>query len=569
MKNTAVRALTVLALVLGLAAAGLAQTKTLTILHANDTHSALLPIGHPSAPGPFKSAVGEDPVTGPGHAALVRDVGGIARMAALIKSIKARGGNVLTLHAGDACVGSFEFNKYLGYPELKIMEGLYDAMALGNHEFDLGIQNLANVVNGLYGDAGPVTLPLLCANIEFAGLPVEGLIQKSIVKEIDGVKVGIFGVITEEPMYFEAEVIAQFGKSVYEDAGEQAYALRAAGCEIVVCLSHLGTLGDLYGLADNVPGIDIIVGGHSHDLFDQAVVRGGKIVVQAGSHGRWLGELAVDYEPGVGVTLRSWTAWPVDSRIVADPLVHARVNELRRGIVTDPRFGTVYSSLVALAERDIEKEWPEDSAYRDTPLGILVADAMKKALEGAGWAVDCVLDAHGYTSFGIAAGKVVGSDIMRAVPYGYDPETGLGFKLVVAPLPPALILGGLEYSVAYLPYARDICIQPSGLTFAYDSSKPPAANLGDISRLDPMSVRIGDEYVAAYVGDPTKYYFVGMSEQVFDFLNNLVGGGLVKYDTGLLEYNAVRDFMRGLRRVDYVSEGRVIDTAALTTTAIK
>ena len=302
MRNKAGRTLAVVALVLGLAALGLAQTKTLTILHANDTHSALLPIGHPSAPGPFKEMAGEEPLTGPGHAGLIRDVGGIARMAALIKEIKARGGNVLTLHGGDACVGSFEFNKYLGYPELKIMEGLYDAMTLGNHEFDLGIQNLANVINGAYGDLGPVTLPLLCSNIEFADLPVEGLIQKSIIKEFDGLKVGVFGVITEEPMYFGPEVIAQFGQSVLLDAAEQAYLLRAAGCQIVVCLSHLGTLGDLYGLAENVPGIDIVVGGHSHDLFEQAVVRNGKIVVQAGSHGRWLGELTVDYEPGVGVT---------------------------------------------------------------------------------------------------------------------------------------------------------------------------------------------------------------------------------------------------------------------------
>ena len=237
--------------------------------------------------------------------------------------------------------------------------------------------------------------------------------------------------------------------------------------------------------------------------------------------------------------------------------------------MADPRFGTVYSTLVALAERDIEKEWPEDGAYRDTPLGNLVSDSIFSAMAGAGWPVDCVLDAHGYTSFGIAAGKVVGADILRAVPYGYDAESGLGFKLVLAPLPGALILAGLEYSVAYLPFARDICIQPSGLTFAYDSSKPPAANLGQISRLDPMSVKIGDEYVAL---NPNKYYMVAMTDQVFNYFSNLVaqvGITLVKYDTGLFEYNAVRDFMRELRRVDYVSEGRVIDTAAVTAAAIK
>jgi hypothetical protein len=172
--------------------------------------------------------------------------------------------------------------------------------------------------------------------------------------------------------------------------------------------------------------------------------------------------------------------------------------------------------------------------------------------------VHCVLDPLGYTEFGIPAGKVVGNDILRAVPYGYDPASGLGFKLVIAPLPGQFILGALEYTVAYVEYTDSLCVQPSGLTFAYDSSKPPAAKLGDISRLDPMSVKIGDEYVAANL---QKIYYVGMTDQVFRFLNSLVGGSLVKIDTGLFEYNAVRDFMQALRFVAYRSEGRVIDTA--------
>ncbi|MFO7733529.1 MAG: hypothetical protein R6X21_07745, partial [Candidatus Aminicenantes bacterium] len=124
----------VLAFVLGLAALGLCQTKTLTILHTNDTHSAMLPFGHPALPGPFALLKGIPGAGwGPGalsagRAADVRETGGIARMATLIKSLRAGNRNVLALHAGDVFVGSFEFNKYLGYPELKIMESLYDAM---------------------------------------------------------------------------------------------------------------------------------------------------------------------------------------------------------------------------------------------------------------------------------------------------------------------------------------------------------------------------------------------------------------------------------------------------------
>ncbi len=557
MVKNAGKTLGVLALILGLSVLGCAQTKTLTILHANDTHSALLPFGHPSMPGPFAWLGG-----GHGRAALVRESGGIARMATLIKKIRAMKKDVLALHAGDVFVGSFEFNKYLGYPELMIMENLYDAMALGNHEFDLGLDALAGVVSGQLAGGDPVALPLLNANVDFNGLPLSGMIQKSIIRTVNGVKVGIFGVVNEDAENYSAEVISRFSGDVYTVAGTQAGLLRAAGCDVVICLSHLGTMADFMGLADNVPGIDIIVGGHSHDLFEEAVVRGGKIIVQAGDYGRFLGELTVNYESGKGVSLVDWYAHPVDSRIKPDPRIHAQLNALREGVVRDPRFGPVYSQIVALAGRDIEKDWPKTGPNRDGALGNLVTDAMRKALTDAGFHVDCVLDAFGYTATSIQAGKVVGADVMRAVPYGYDPVSGLGFKIVLAPLPPELILGGLEYSTSYVEYTTALCIQPSGLTFTYDSSKPPAAGLGQFSRLDLMSVKIGNEYVAQYVGVPNKYYYVAMSEQVFNFLNGLVGGNLVKIEPNpaIFEYNAVRDFMRSLRFVNYKSEGRVKDT---------
>ena len=554
------KTLGVLALVLGLSVLGCAQPKTLTILHTNDTHSALLPFGHPSFPGPFSWLA-----TAHGRAALVRDSGGIARMATLIKKLRARKDNVLTLHAGDVFVGSFEFNKYLGYPELKIMENLYDAMSLGNHEFDLGLDALARVVSGQLSGGDPVALPLLCANIDFTDLPLAGIVQKSIIRKVGGVKVGIFGVVNEDAENYSKEVIDRFSKDVYTVAGVQAGLLRAAGCEVIICLSHLGTMADLMGLADSVAGIDIIVGGHSHDLFEDAVVRNGKIIVQAGDYGRYLGELTVKYETGHGVSLVDWYVHPVDSRIKPDPRIQGQLNALRDGVVRDPRFGPVYSRIVALAGRDIDKDWPATGQFRDTPLGNLVTDAMKKAAKNAGFQVDFALDALGYVAYGIQAGKVVGSDIMRAVPYGYDRVSGLGFKLVVVPMPPSLVLGGLEYSTSVVEYTRDLCIQTSGLTYAYDSSKTPAS-FGQLNgRLDPMSVLLTNgESVYTAAADPAKYYSVVMTEQVFNFLKNLVapmGITLVSFDTGIFEYNAVRDYMQSLRFVTYHSEGRVKDTA--------
>ena len=81
---------------------------------------------------------------------------------------------------------------------------------------------------------------------------------------------------------------------------------------------------------------------------------------------------------------------------------------------------------------------------------------------------------------------------MRAVPYGYHSASGLGFKVVVVPLPGELLLGLLEYSVSMIEATSDLCLQPSGLTFAYDSSKP-AAPFGSLSRMDPFSVRLNGD----------------------------------------------------------------------------
>lgn len=569
MERKAGRILVVLLLVAAISVPGLAQTKVLTILHTNDTHSAMLPFTHQPYPSPFAWLWPNhrqgwiDQFRGPGG--FDRDYAGIARMATLIKRFRMTKPNVLAFHAGDVFVGSFMFNKFLGYPELKIMEGLYDAMAPGNHEFDLGMDTLAGVLSGLIAGGPAVTVPMLNANYDLTGHALAGLLRPSIVRMVDGVKVGVFGLGNEDPTNFSAEMIARFaGDELWTAAGTQAGMLRAEGCQVVICVSHLGTMPDLEGLSQ-VPGIDVIVGGHSHDLFDRAVLRNGKVIVQAGSHGRWLGELRLAVNSRGGVKFLGWRAHEVGKSVRPDPEVQAQLEVLQMLVETDPRFGLVFTEPVAYAVRNIDNDWPASGPFRDSALGNLVSDAMKSALlaDPSVPPVHCVLDPAGYTEFGIPAGKIVGNDVLRAVPYGYDPASGLGFKLTVVPLNGRTILGLLEYTLTYIEYTTSLAVQPSGLTFAYDSSKPPAENIGDISRLDPMSVKIGDEYVAMNLD---KVYFIGMTDQVYKFLNALTGGQIsTKFDPvpAIFEYDAVRDFVQSLRFVNYVSEGRVMDTAAI------
>jgi 2',3'-cyclic-nucleotide 2'-phosphodiesterase (5'-nucleotidase family) len=555
-------------LVLGLTVFSGAQMKKLTILDTNDTHSAMVPFetGSIPAPGlePDAAAMIKAGIWDAQPFPAYRSHAGIARMASFIKKLKRIDQNVLTLNAGDVFVGSFEFNKFLGYPELKIMEKLYDVMELGNHEFDLGLDTLAGILSGQIAGGAPVNLPILCANVNFTGTGLAGGIQPSMIKTVGGIKVGIFGLVTQEPQNYSNEVNSRFPYP-YEDpnpantlwyyAAQLAGGLKQQGCDVVICLSHLGTPVDLI-LADNVPSIDVIVGGHTHDAYARPIIRSGKIIVQAGCFGLYLGELKLNVGNG-GVTLDSWVLHPVEGRVKEDPEVRNVVNRVVSGVVSDPRFGPVYTQRVALALRDLPKSWPANSQNRDTAVGNLVTDAFRNRLTKAGFPVDCALDVLGYEGADIFAGKVVGNNIMRAVPYGYDPVSGLGFKVVVVPLPGALLLGGLEYAADMVTQTTDLAVQASGLTYTYDSSKPPAQNMGDFSRIDLSSVLVGGKPV-----DPGNLYYVAMSEQVFNVLNSLAGNQLSSISTGLFEYNLVRDYMKSLNVVCRKSEGRIKDTAA-------
>jgi 2',3'-cyclic-nucleotide 2'-phosphodiesterase (5'-nucleotidase family) len=246
-----------------------AQRTHLTILHTNDTHSTMFPYGPTD------------------------NWGGIARVSALIKEIKAERRNVLVLNSGDVFVGTFEFNKYLGYPELKIMEGLYDAMALGNHEFDLGLEPLLGVVSGQLGGGQPVAMPFLCANVNLDSMPdLKNFIRPYVVKQVGGLKVGLVGVVGTNPIDYSPEIYTLLSDPL-QAAGQAAFDLRyVEGVDIVICLSHLGMTYDKLALSQ-VPGIDIIVGGHTNDPTFEPVIAGGKIIVQAGEFGRYLGDLTV------------------------------------------------------------------------------------------------------------------------------------------------------------------------------------------------------------------------------------------------------------------------------------
>lgn len=256
-----------------------ADTKTLTVLHTNDVHSRIDPF----------------PMDGSRNAGL----GGVAARAALINDIRKENDNVLLLDAGDIFQGTPYFNIYKGEPEIKAMAAMgYDAATMGNHDFDAGMENFATQLQH-------ANFPIIICNYEFNNTPLEGKTIPYKIINKGGIKIGILGIGIEGKGLIPDNL---FGNTVYKNpiecANRTANILKKEGCDLIICLSHLG---DKYNddkisdeiLAKECYDIDLIIGGHTHRFFTEPrkyTNRKGRetLVNQVGWGGIQLGRL--DYE---------------------------------------------------------------------------------------------------------------------------------------------------------------------------------------------------------------------------------------------------------------------------------
>ncbi len=260
------------------------QITKLTILHTNDVHSRLDPF----------------PVDGTKYQGL----GGVTKRAALIKKIRGEESNVLLFDCGDIVQGTPYFNMFGGTPEYEMMNAMkYDASTLGNHDFDSGIQRLADLQK-------LATFPMINCNYDLKNTPLNGLIVPHRVFEKNGIKVGVYGIgINLKGLVTDK----QTGNLVYHDPIEMGNAAAAVlkhdlKCDLVVCLSHLGykyrenKVSDII-MAQNSKDVDIILGGHTHSFLDKPDLiknqEGETVMVnQVGWAGIRLGRLDITFEKG-------------------------------------------------------------------------------------------------------------------------------------------------------------------------------------------------------------------------------------------------------------------------------
>lgn len=281
-----------------LAALGANEVR-LVILHTNDTHSRIDPF--PEDGGRFAG------------------LGGAARRATLVNRVRKAHEHVLLLDSGDIFQGTPYFNFFKGEIEFKTMSGMgYDVATLGNHDFDNGVDGLVSMLPHAAFD-------FVSANYDASDSPLAPHLQPHVIRILGGIKVGIFGL----GIAFDRLVLPALHDGVrYNDpiiaAKQQVEALRNAGCQVVVCLSHLGYnyRGDRVSdtdLAQAVPGIDLVLGGHTHTFLDAPDVynhgEASTIVSQVGWAGMRLGRIDLIFGPDG--RQRRWysSVYPVDRQI--------------------------------------------------------------------------------------------------------------------------------------------------------------------------------------------------------------------------------------------------------------
>lgn len=309
-------------------------------------------------------------------------LGGYARQATLIKSIRNSEGELLLLNGGDTFQGTIFFNTYMGLADLAFMNYVgYDAMAVGNHEFDKGPELLAQFIKG-------ANFPLLAANINASGDEhLRGRIRKSYIKLIDGEKVGIVGAITPSVHQISAPGDDVVMLDIVASVQAEVDRLTADGVDKIVLVSHVGYSSEVW-LAKQIRNLDVVVGGHSHTFLGSGpglpegapeyptVVENASgdtaLVVQAWHQGMVLGKLDVEFDRAGKV--KSWKGGPIPiiEDITEDPVVKAMIDAFNMP-VAELKDKVIGSTAIAI---------PRSGSF--SPMANLIADAQLAATQQHG-----------------------------------------------------------------------------------------------------------------------------------------------------------------------------------------
>ncbi len=471
--------------------------KTFTILHTNDLHSNLIGMGPASDYTPF--TLNDDTTRG-----------GFARLATLMatrKDARKNQGPVLILDGGDYSMGTAfgaAIRETGGELQLLSLMG-YDATTFGNHDFDLGPEGLAKAIS-VASKAG--RLPAVVgSNTDFSKddatlsdlqrLAKAGVIRRYTVIERGGIRFGIFGLMGKESIFYTSGAGAITFPDAIETAKEMVAVLRETEkVDVIICLSHGGveqnkdgtfTDGEDVRLAKAVPGIDVVIGAHTHTELKEAIIVNGRTpVVQTGKYGQNLGELMITLDGGK-LTVEFYKLHPIDDTIAGDRAIADEIEKYKK-TVTEVVFASRGYSIdqpLAIAPQDLPNTFTDIDV--GTPLANLITDSFRKATKA-----DIGLNANGTMRAGLTRGKSgvqTVYDVFAVAPLGAGVvDTTAGSTLVTGYFTGQELKHLLEFFLVDNPaHPGEYFPRVSGMRFRYDTSRPQfdvvtAIELGDLDR---------------------------------------------------------------------------------------
>lgn len=507
----------------------------LNILHINDLHSRIEPINK------------SDSTCSAADAEKKECFGGIARVKGAIDARRAELGpnaNILVLDAGDQFQGSLFYTQYKSGPVAEFMNGIgFDAMAIGNHEFDDGPAELLKLINA-------VKFPIISGNTKIAdGSELKDKFKGYVVKEMGGQKVGVVSVLATDT----GETSSPGDKVSFED--EVTYLkgavkeLQDQGVNKIVLLSHVGYVRD-QEIAREVDGIDVIVGGHSHTLLSSTDPKAAGPyptlvknpsgvdvpVVTAYAYSKYLGDLSVTFDDN-GV-VKSATGAPklLDAAVAQDEGFNKRVAELAAPLEEMKKKEIGVSEAAIDGSREVCR-------VKECSMGNLVADALLDRVKDQG--ITIAIQNGGGLRASIDAGPVTMGEVLTVLPFQNSIAT---FQIKGADLQAAL-----ENGASQIEEGAGRFVQASGLKYTFDRSKPAG------SRIVSVEVKEGDNFVKL---DPEKTYGVVTNNYTRtggDGFKTFATNAINPYDFGPSLEDAVAAYIGAHSPYKPYTDGRIVD----------
>lgn len=421
------------------------------------------------------------------------EVGGFAKLKAAMARVQETYPDSFVLDAGDFSMGTpYQTIFAREASELHMMASLgFDATTFGNHEFDYRALGLASMLEA----AEDVDLPLLIANIDWEKTLEDVALEEDAkalrdacdtygvkpytVIERGGVRAAVFGLIGENAVDYAPESGLLFQDAKTAAADTVAQIKDEENVDLIICLSHCGTIENEtdvmeetedYLLAEAVPDIDLIISGHSHTALDEAVQAGDTYIVSCGSYNAYKGHAVMKKKAGGRYELSSYELIPLDETIEGDAAVDAELAQYKQ--LADVHYfrGYGYAAEQVIAFNDIDFT-PVNRlglTQGEEPLGSLIADSYRYALEQAGEEADVTIVPLGVIRGSLLKGGVTVSDAFNISSLGYGKDGSSGYPLVKAYLTGKELktIAEVDASISdFMGVARLYC---SGLEYAWN-----------------------------------------------------------------------------------------------------